>query len=93
MASKILTDAVARGEGGGYDFVCPVTDGTCGDPASGETFRSTGWPTKAAALARAEEHAAEHKGEGAMSTLDDFRAKHGVGVDGDGKAVVSAKDL
>lgn len=95
--SRLLDKAVTKGEDG-YGFVCPVTDGTCGtlraDPENGSPFVSTGWPTKAIARARLDEHVAEHKGEGDMSTLEEFRGKHGLTGTADGKrAVVTAKDL
>jgi hypothetical protein len=85
-----LDDAVTEGEGG-WDFACPVTDGSCGDPAAGTSFTSTGWPTKKTATARGQEHFDEHLGNGVTSSLEDFRAKHGLTVDATG--VVTAKDL
>lgn len=96
--SKLLDQSVKARKGGTYDFICPVTDGTCGDREAGTPFQSTGWPTKASATARGQEHFTEHK-TGAdpdaetvpMSSLEDFRAKHGLTVDA--KGVVTAKDL
>jgi hypothetical protein len=77
----------------GWDFQCPGIQGSpCGDPAAGVPFRSTGWPTKATATARGAEHFAEHKGEGVTSSLEEFRAKHELGVDDNGHAV-SLEDL
>lgn len=86
---KILDQSVARGDEG-WDFRCP---GVSGSPCGGEEpFASTGWPTKASALARGQEHFDDHRGVAPMSTLEDFRAKHGLGVTEDGKAV-SLEDL
>lgn len=92
---KILADSVTGSEKDGFDFVCPVNDGTCGVPGSDVSFTSTGWPTRKTAEARGAEHFKEHKGEGLMRSLDDFRAAHGLAQDpGDPKrAVVTAKDL
>lgn len=87
MASKLLEQSVSKGELG-WDFVCPGVEGSlCGDPAAGLTFASTGWPTKTTALARGREHFNDHLGIAPMSTLEDFRAKHGLGVDTDGNAI------
>lgn len=94
MASKLLSKSVTGNKEAGYDFVCPVNDGTCGDRVAGVSFSSTGWPTRAIAEARGEEHFAEHKGEGTVSTLEEFRAKHGLAPSADGqRALVTAKDL
>lgn len=66
------TDHVTRNDDQGWDFTCPVfTNATCG-------FQSVGWPTKEIAVDRAREHFGEHKGEGVTSSLDEFRAKHGL---------------
>jgi hypothetical protein len=54
-------------------------------------FSSSGWPTKKSATARGAEHFAEHKGEGVMSELHEFREAQGLVVNGDGS--VSVKDL
>jgi hypothetical protein len=78
-----LDNAVAETDAG-WDFVCPVTDGTCG--ANGTPFTSTGWPSKKTALARGQEHLDDHAGT-PMSSLEAFRAKHGLAVTDDGKAV------
>lgn len=79
-----LEDAVAPGKYG-WDAVCPRTDGSCGpDP-----FTSRGWPTKETALARLAEHEYEHTEQVLMSSLDDFRAKHGLAVNDQGQAVVA----
>lgn len=87
MASKILSQSVTESDGG-WDFACPGVSGSiCGDPSSSEGFTSKGWPTKAAALARGREHFDDHLGHAPMSSLEDFRAKHGLGVTDDGKAV------
>lgn len=93
MASKIVTDAVTESEDGTFAFNCPVTDGSCGDRDKKVPFNTSGWPTAEIALARAEEHVQDHLGVAPMSTLEDFRAKHGLTVTPDGKAVVTVKDL
>ncbi len=80
--SKVLDQAVEKGEDG-YDFTCPGVQGSpCGDPP----FTSKGWPTKKAALARGAQHFAEHKGEADGVELEDFRQEQGISVQ-DGKAV------
>lgn len=85
-ATKILTQSVTQADDDTWTFQCPgVTGSLCG--GDGVPFSSTGWPTKKTATERGREHFAEHKGEGAMSTLEDFRAKHGLGVDSNGSAV------
>lgn len=91
MASKRVEEAVTQSKDKTWSFECPVNDGTCG--ANGVSFITTDWPTKAVALARAEEHVADHKGKAPMSTLEEFREKHGLSVNADGKAVVTAKDI
>ena len=98
--SKRLAAAVTGNKTDGYDFTCPVNDGSCGDPAGGSSFTSTGWPERKFAEARGREHFDEHISatEGkprAMSSLDDFRAKHGLEVDPErpNRAIVTAKDL
>jgi hypothetical protein len=84
-----LDKAVTKQEDGTWDFQCPGVRGSrCGDA---EPFKSTGWPTKATATERGREHFADHRGH-PMSTLEEFRAKHKLGVDADGKAV-SLEDL
>lgn len=83
--SKLLEQSVAKGETG-WDFTCPGVEGSqCG--GDGVPFTSTGWPTKAVALARGREHFDDHLGIAPTSTLEDFRAKHGLGVNTDGNAV------
>ena len=74
----------------GWLFQCPVTDGTCG--ADGVGFRSSQWPRKSDAVARGNEHIAEHKGEGVTSSLDEFRAARGLQKDPEA-GVVTVKDL
>lgn len=78
----------------GYDFNCPVTDGSCGtrgeDPNT--PFHSDGWPTRELAELRGLQHYAEHRGEGAMPDLDEFRSAAGLQVK-DGRAVVRTEDL
>ena len=88
MASKLLAKSVTEGEGGTYDFTCPGVQGHPCGPRFGEgTFTSMGWPTKNAALARGAQHFAEHKGEGPMQELDEFRTDQGLTVV-DGAAVM-----
>lgn len=90
-----LIDDCVTEKDGAWDFQCPVNDGTCVLPGA-VPFTSSGWPTKTIAKARGLEHFAEHKGEGTASSLDEFRAKHGlaVGTDKDGQpALITAKDL
>lgn len=85
MASKLLEQSVSQGDDG-WDFVCPGVEGSLCGEEGGAPFTSTGWPTKASALARGREHFDDHLGT-PMSSLEDFRAKHGLGVTDDGKAV------
>ena len=88
--SKVLDKAVTGSSDAGWDFSCPGVQGSpCGDEVP---FASTGWPSKKVALARGQEHFDEHKGDGVMSSLDDFRTKHKLGVTDDGVAV-SLEDL
>lgn len=98
--SKLLASSVTGNKTDGYAFRCPVTDGTCGDRETGTQFASTGWPTRETAEARGQEHFTEHTTgidpdaeTVPTSSLEDFRAKHGLTVNPDGKAVVTAKDL
>lgn len=87
MATKLLEQSVTQGDTG-WDFTCPGIQGSaCGDAAGGVPFASTSWPTKATALARGREHFDDHLGTAPMSTLEEFRAKHGLGVDTDGNAI------
>ncbi len=124
--SKAIDKAVSRSEDQTtWDFACPGVQGSpCGD--LGVAFTSTGWPTKATAAARGQQHFDEHKlgaaiaearskakaaageneqpaevdvaaiikktGLKPMSTLDDFRAEHNLGVTDDG-AAVSLEDI
>jgi hypothetical protein len=102
--SKLHDSAISQSKEGGWDIQCPVTDGTCG--AGGVGFRSTGWPSKKVAVARAEQHFAEHRWAEKVAagevedgeeppraqTLEDFRAAHGLTVDPE-TGVVSFKDL
>jgi hypothetical protein len=83
--SKLLDNAVAKNDDGTWDFTCPgFADSRCG--GDGVPFASTGWPTKTTATARGREHFDDHLGVAPMSTLEDFRAEHGLGVDTDGNA-------
>ena len=85
----LLDRAVTEGEGG-WDFHCPVNDGTCGEPGDA-SFSSTGWPTRKTATARGQQHFDDHRGIAPMASLEDFRTEHNLQVDASG--VVSAKDL
>jgi hypothetical protein len=98
--SDRLRESVTGSDKDGWDFACPVTDGTCGAPG-GPAFASTGWPSRTIAEARGLEHFTEHR-TGAdpdaetvpMSTLEDFRGRHGLTPTENGaRAVVTAKDL
>jgi hypothetical protein len=100
--SKRLEAAVSGNKTDGYTFTCPVTSG-CGDPGSGEGFVSRGWPERKYAIERGREHFREHV-TGAdpeqttvvASSLEEFRAKHGLGTDPDDGAraiVLTDKDL
>lgn len=92
--AKILDDAVSSPDGGNtYDFRCPGIAGSpCGEPG-GTPFTSTGWPTKKVATARGQEHFDEHKGLAVTSSLEDFRAKHGLTAHPDGVRAVRPEDL
>lgn len=92
MASRLLENAVSEGDNG-WDFHCPVNDGTCGDENA--SFSSTGWPTKKAATARGQEHFNDHKGIAPMTPLDEFRESQGLVAvqNDDGTVTVTAKDL
>lgn len=94
MSGKVLSKAITRNEDETtWDFACPGIKGSpCGDAASGAPFVSTGWPTKATAEARGQQHFDEHKGISVMQTLEDFRAEQGLGVNEDGQAV-SLEDI
>ena len=50
-------------------------------------FVTSGWPTKKAATERIKQHRGEHRGEGEMEDLAEFRARHGIGVNENGRAV------
>lgn len=93
--SKVLDEAVtSTDDGETWDFRCPGIDGSpCGDPATGQPFSTIGWPTKKIAQARGAEHFAEHKGHGLMSTIEDFRAAHGLVSHADGIRAVRIEDL
>lgn len=84
---SVLDKSVSKNEAGYWDFACPGIQGSlCGDPVTGVPFTSKGWPTKENAKARGQEHFDEHLGKSVTSTLEDFRAKHGIGVHDDGTA-------
>jgi hypothetical protein len=87
---SVLDASVTKADDGTWTFQCPgPADSPCG--ADGVPFSSSGWPTKKAATARGAEHFAEHKGEGVMSELHEFREAQGLVVNNDGS--VSVKDL
>ncbi len=93
MASKVLSAAVSKNDDDTWDFQCPGVQGSkCGDEAAGVGFVSTGWPTKATALDRGREHFDDHLGRAPMTSLEEFRAKHKLGVTNDG-VTVSLSDL
>lgn len=100
MAKKttptLLEQSVCENEAGGWDFVCPVNDGTCGSREHRTPFASRGWGTQELALTRGAEHFAEHKstltGEpAAMPELVEFMVANGLATDP--STVVTAKDL
>lgn len=95
MASKILQDSVSSPDDGTtWDFQCPgIANSKCGDPETGQPFHSDGWPTKKVALARGQEHFDEHKGVAVTSSLEEFRAKHGLGVNLETGLAVKLEDL
>lgn len=71
--------SVSKYDGDGtWRYVCGRPSG-CGTPEAGP-FTSSGWPSKAVALARGEQHEAEHEGGTPMPSLDVFRAEHKVRV-------------
>lgn len=78
-----MASAVTKNDEGSWDLVCPRTSGCA-------PFVSTRWPTKASAQARLDEHLAEHDERKPMSTLEDFRAAHGLEVDAFGRARVKS---
>lgn len=89
--SKILDNAVTQEKDDSWTFQCPGVSGSlCGSP-DGPPFSSKGWPSKKAATARGEQHFAEHKGEGVMPPLHEFRKEQGLVVNDDGS--VSVEDL
>jgi hypothetical protein len=87
-----VLDKSVKANGDRWDFQCPGVNGhRCGDNVTGLPFLSAGWPTKKAALARGAQHFAEHKGEGPMQELHEFRKDQGLVVNDDGS--VSVEDL
>jgi len=54
-----------------WDYACPQCP-----------FTSTGWPSKKVAAARGGQHADEHLGGIAMSSLDEFRTEQGLNSEG-----------
>lgn len=89
---SLLDDCVFKDEETGtwkFECVKPV-DSPCGIPG-GPGFVSSGWPTKKSALARGEQHFAEHRGEGTVQQMHEFLADQGLGVDERGGVFV--KDL
>lgn len=100
---KILDDSVSQAKDGTWTFQCPgVTGSLCGgefDDGKGKGgkvwnyFASPGWDTRKTATARGREHFDEHKGLGPMSSLEEFRAKHGLVQHPDGLRAVRPEDL
>lgn len=79
---SLLDKSATKAADDTWTFTCPgVKDSRCGDPVTGQTFTSSGWPTKKTALARGQEHFDEHLGKAVTSSLEEFRAKHGLVVD------------
>lgn len=92
--SRILQDSVTQTDDGSWTFQCPgIANSLCGDPGTGQPFHSAGWPSKKIAMARGDQHFAEHKGDGPMASLDDFRAEHGLTPHDDGTRAVRLEDL
>lgn len=92
--SKLLTDAVSKGEDGTWDFECPgIADSVCGDPHSDQAFTSTGWPSRKVAEARGAQHFDEHQGLSVTPDLDAFRAEHGLMPHANGIHAVRIEDL
>jgi hypothetical protein len=87
----LLDKAVTQAKDDTWGFQCPGVQGAACGGLDGPPFASTGWPTKKAATARGAQHFAEHKGEGPMQELSEFREDQGLVVADDGS--VSVKDL
>lgn len=74
-----LTESISSPDNGEtWDFQCPNTDKSCGDPDTGIGFTSTGWPSPKLAKARGKQHFFEHTDFVKSQELDDFRAEHGL---------------
>jgi hypothetical protein len=91
---SLLDKCVTKADDGTWTFQCPGVKGDRCAPIDGDApgWRSSGWPTKKLALARGREHFDEHRGLGAASSLEEFRAKHGLVVD-DQTGAVTLADL
>jgi hypothetical protein len=90
---SVIDDSVHEAEDGTFGFFCPGVKGSgCGDAVTRVPFSSTGWPTAEIAAARGQEHFDEHLGKSVTSSLEEFRAKHGLVVD-DATGAVSLADL
>lgn len=84
-----LLDKAVTKDGETWGFQCPGVKGDrCGEDVP---FASTGWPTKKSAAARGAQHFAEHKGDGVMQEIGEFRKDQGLVVADDGS--VSVEDL
>lgn len=84
---KVLDDAVVQAEDGTWTFQCPGVQGSlCGDPASGQPFVSSEWPTKKSAAARGQQHFGDHAGT-PMQELHEFRRENGIELNDQGQAV------
>lgn len=89
----LIDDSVHQLEDGTFGFYCPGVQGSvCGDIATAVPFSSVGWPTAEIAAARGREHFDEHLGRSVTSSLEDFRAKHGLVVD-EATGAVTLADL
>lgn len=89
----LLDNSVHELEDGTFGFYCPGVAGSkCGDTATNTPFSSIGWPTREIATARGQEHFDEHLGKSVTSTLEEFRAKHGLVVD-EATGAVTLADL
>lgn len=82
-----MTDTT-QADDGSWTYTCPGDQGSmCGDPNTGATFTSAGWPTKKVAEARGVQHIADHQGT-PMPELGAFRAEHGLVAHPDGVRAV-----
>ncbi|MCA1570783.1 MAG: DUF4192 domain-containing protein [Chloroflexi bacterium] len=66
-----------KDDDGTWRYTCSRPFG-CG--ADGVPFNSSGWPSKAIATARGEQHEAEHEKGEPMPSLEEFRTAHKVEI-------------